>query len=217
MNASFTETYLVKKINHDVIITGDGAAAAWSQAELLCDFTYPWESEPAPRTTFRGLHSAQWLYFLFDVEDSRVHVDFVEHSKLEVIDSSRVEIFLRRNENMSPYYCLELDASGRVLDYVGHFHRQFDFQWSWPPESLKVSAIRRSHGYTVEGAISKSSLASLGVLTDNNRLQAGLFRAECTRTVTPRDHMRWISWRRPDAPTPDFHIPSAFGILQLAD
>jgi hypothetical protein len=208
--------FLVRKISGDIAVTGDGSLPVWQHAESLVDFSYPWESGPAPLTSFKSVHGDRWIYFLFEVEDRQVHVDGVTNNKLEVIDSSRVEIFFRQNERLSPYYCLELDAAGRVLDYCGNFHRQFDFSWVWPTDSLVVKARRHPEGYTVEAAVSKDSLRALGLLSATTpNLQAGLFRAECTRTVAARDHMRWISWIQPDSATPDFHIPSAFGVLNL--
>lgn len=167
--------------------------------------------------SFKALHGERWIYFLFDVNDPRIHVEVDTNNKLEVIDSSRVEIFFRKDERLSPYYCLELDATGRVLDYCGHYHRRFDFDWTWPSDSMVVKARNYTGGYTVEAAVSKDSLKALGLLSAKSpHLQAGLFRAECTHTVAPRDHMRWISWVRPDSASPDFHIPSAFGVLDLA-
>jgi hypothetical protein len=210
--------YLVRKISGDITVTGDGSSPAWQRAECLSDFSYSWEKETAPRTRFKSLHGERWVFFLFEVEDRHVHVDEIANNKLAVIDSSRVEIFFRKDERLSPYYCLEMDAAGRVLDYCGHFHRQFDFDWTWPANSLVVKASNHPAGYTVEVAVSKDSLNSLGLLSAvNPQLQAGLFRAECTHTVAPRDHMRWISWMHPDSPSPDFHIPSAFGVLSLVD
>ncbi|HTF19944.1 MAG TPA: carbohydrate-binding family 9-like protein [Chryseolinea sp.] len=210
--------YLVRRISDHIAVTGDGSSPAWQEGECLSDFSYPWENKTAPRTSFKAVHGERWIYFLFDVDDRQVHVDVVTNNKLEVIDSSRVEIFFRKDECLSPYYCLEMDAAGRVLDYSGRFHRQFDFTWSWPSASIVVKARSRDGGYTVEAAVSKDSLATLGLLSATTpRLQAGLFRAECTHTVAPRDHMRWISWIRPDSPSPDFHIPSAFGVLHLLD
>ena len=207
-------TYLVRRSPGDFEVTGKGSSPAWQHTDGLADFCYPWETEmPAP-TKFRALHSARWVYFLFDVEDRQTHVDVISNDKREVIDSSRVEIFFRKDEQMTPYYCLELDAAGRVLDYRGEFHRHFEFDWAWPANELIVRATLRPEGYTIEAAVSIDSLRRLGLLTAG-QLQAGLFRAECTRTVVPRDHMRWISWVRPESPSPDFHIPSAFGLLSL--
>ncbi|HVW62740.1 MAG TPA: sugar-binding protein [Puia sp.] len=86
--------------------------------------------------------------------------------------------------------------------------------WSWPSGQLTVKASRAGDGYIVEFAISVRSLQDLGLL-ENNRLQAGLFRAECKGMIDGRADLRWISWVRPASDHPDFHIPSAFGTLVL--
>ncbi|MGC3943536.1 MAG: sugar-binding protein [Chryseolinea sp.] len=211
-------TYVAHKTPGDFVISGDGSSPRWQQSTSLTEFRYPWETEIPSRTSFKSLHGDQWVYFLFDVDDLNVHVEVKSNNKLEVIDSSRVEIFFRVNEQLSPYYCLELDPRGRVLDYIGHYHRQFDFDWIWPDGGLAVKASTRPGGYIVETAISKESLKTLGLLAGGKQqLQAGLFRAQCTRTVVPKDHMRWISWIQPNSETPDFHIPSAFGLLDLEE
>jgi hypothetical protein len=208
--------YLVRRAPGDFEVTGRGSSPAWQQASILTDFSYPWEAARPTLTCFKAVHGEHWVYFLFEVDDPRTHVEAVTNDKREVIDSSRVEIFFRKDDQLTPYYCLEIDASGRVLDYLGNFHRQFEFDWAWPAGEYVVKASTRAGGYLVEVALSKRSLQELGLLSGNApRLQAGLFRAECTHTVVPRDHMRWISWVQPDSPTPDFHIPSAFGVLEL--
>ena len=209
--------YPIKKIaDGGVHITGDATSPGWNQGLPLGDFSYPWEKETPRRTSFKAVHDTHTIYFFFDVDDPHVHVEKSTDDKMDVIDCSRVEIFFRKDAQLSPYYCLEIDPTGRVLDYQGYFHRQFDFAWSWPANSMSVATRQNMAGYTVEIAISKQSLCSLGLLSeDRGQLQAGLFRADNTHPVRPREHMRWISWMRPDAPTPDFHIPSAFGLLQL--
>lgn len=209
-------TYLVHRTPGDFAITGDGSSPRWQQSTALSAFSYPWEAQTPPRTIFKALHGDQWIYFLFDAYDSNIHVEVGSNAKQDVIDSSRVEIFFSINENLTPYYCLELDAAGRILDYQGRFHRQFDFGWSWPKDELVVRASRRQHGYTVEAAVSRKSLSALGLLPEGgNTLHAGLYRAQSTQTIAPREHMRWISWVRPESATPDFHIASSFGRLLL--
>lgn len=218
MEPYLPKTYLVKRTARGAVdVGGTDPSPLWKDAEVLSDFSYPWEDVTPLRTTFRSLHDDDCLYFRFEVEDPRWHVETGKTDKLEVIDSSRVEMFFRKDEQMSPYYCLELDASGRVLDYQGFFHRQFDYLWSWPADSLRIGAQSSSGGYVVEGAISKASLRKLGLFSKaEDELQVGLFRAECTLTVAPREHMRWISWLTPQSASPDFHIPSAFGLLRLS-
>jgi hypothetical protein len=74
----------------------------------------------------------------------------------------------------------------------------------------------RKEGYTVELAFSKKSLRALGLLTDN-RLLAGLYRGNCVALNGKAATLKWISWVKPDSKTPEFHIPSSFGVLMLED
>ncbi len=219
MNNDVSNVYTIASYPEDTMpVNTDGLSAVWQHANVLNDFRYPWDNGVAPRTTFRALHSSQDLHFLFDVADGHVHVERVSDHKTEVIDSSRVEIFFRADQQMMPYYCLEIDADGRNLDYIAHHYRQFDFTWSWPVHDIAIESRRTPDGYAVAITISKSSLRQLGLLKsswDTEFIEAGLFRAECTETTNAREHMRWISWISPEAAYPDFHIPSAFGVLVL--
>lgn len=209
------QTYTVKKVSAGTIeITGKGDAALWSTANLLTDFTYPWEKAPAPATAFSALWDEQWLYCLYRVKDSSVMIYKNNNDKKETGSSDRVEIFLKADDSMSPYYCLELDASGRVLDYSATYYRQMNYSWQWPKGQLIVKTSKTEDGYIVETAIGIQSLKALGLL-QNNRLQAGLFRAECKSIQNGKADLRWISWIKPQSAQPDFHIPSAFGTLIL--
>jgi hypothetical protein len=209
------QTYSVKKIPPGSLkITGKGNAASWAIANTLTNFTYPWESATAPATSFAALWDEQWLYCLYRVKDDSVFVYKNKNEKQEAGSSDRVEIFLKADDKMSPYYCLELDASGRVLDYSAIYYRKMNYNWQWPKGQLIVKASETKGGYVVEAAISIQSLKELGLLKDN-RLQAGLFRAECKGIQNGKADLRWISWIKPQSAQPDFHIPSAFGVLIL--
>ncbi|HEY9489079.1 MAG TPA: carbohydrate-binding family 9-like protein [Chryseosolibacter sp.] len=220
MLATFTsskekmETYSVKKINDKIVLSGSGNDPHWKDAPALSDFRYPWEIGAAPLTKFKALHNDEWLYCLFDVEDPHVMIFQDNNHKSEVASSSRAEIFFKIDDRLDPYYCLEIDPLGRVLDYEGTYHRKFDLKWSWPQGHLIIKTHRRNDGYSVEFAISKSSLKELRLLKDQT-LQAGLYRGDCYRNADGETDFRWISWVQPDSPTPDFHIPSSFGILNL--
>lgn len=209
-------TYLIKKVNGKLPLTGKGNDPAWYQAPPLTDFRYPWEDDAPPPTTFRALHNDDWVYFLFVVEDDDVNIRTATNQKTEVAASSRAEIFFRIDEKLTPYYCLEIDPLARVLDYEARYHRNFDTSWSWPKDQLVIKTEQRADGYSVEFAISKKSLQALKLLKDN-ALEAGLFRANCVFRENGEPDFKWISWLQPDAATPDFHIPSSFGILRLEE
>lgn len=210
-------TYSVRSLPDDFQITGKGDNPCWRSAIPLTDFTYPWNNRKHAALTFMALHSPDWLYFLFNVnDDKRANVYVCNNHKEEVVYSDRVEIFFRRDAELKRYYCLEVDPLSRVFDYEAEFHRKFDPAWHWPPSHLRVKSDFRDKGYTVEIAISRSSLTGLGVLR-KSALEAGLFRADCLVVNGTSPEIEWVSWLSPDSPTPDFHIPSSFGTLLLSD
>ena len=209
------KTYSVKKIEKELVITGKGDSPLWKNANELTDFIYPWEKEKPPFTLFRALHSKDWLYLLYNVKDEMVNIYVKDNDKRDVAYSDRVEIFFKQDDLLEkPYYGLELDPAGRVLDYRAKYHRQFNDPWFWPVGQLVVKTSRTKDGYIVEVAISKTSLEQLGLLKDNS-LKAGIFRGECIKLTGDESSLKWISWVKPDSITPDFHIPSPFGVLLL--
>jgi hypothetical protein len=208
--------YSVKRIaNRGLSLDVNIKHPIWDKANILSDFSFPWEDEVSPKTVFRALYDNDYFYFRFDVEDDNVLTHVKDDHKMEVVDSDRVEIFFRQDEKLNPYYCLEMDARGRVLDYVTRYYRDFDYEWQWPgTDNLIVKARENSRGYVVEGKITLSSLMELGLLKDNI-LQAGLYRGYCMKLPKPKAELIWISWVKPEVDKPDFHIPSSFGLLKF--
>jgi hypothetical protein len=209
------QTYTVKRIpSHAMHLTSQGDDANWNKAAVLTGFSFPWEAEKAPATSFSALWDGEWLYCLYRVQDDSVITVINKNDKLEVGGSDRVEIFMARDSSLSPYYCLEIDATGRVLDYQASFYRKMNYSWKWPDQQLIIKTASTKNGYVVEIAISVSSLNELGLL-QNNRLMAGLFRAERKSMKEKIAGLHWISWINPKTIQPDFHTPSAFGVLVL--
>jgi hypothetical protein len=210
--------YNVKRIaSNQLTVEGTIMNPIWEQANINSDFSFPWEDEEAPKTTFRAFCDNENFYFRFDVQDDNVLTHVREDHKMEVVDSDRVEIFFRQDDKLNPYYCLEMDARGRVLDYTTRYYRDFDYEWQWPQiDNLSIKASGKKDGYVVEGFISLYSLKELGVLK-NNQLEVGLYRGYCMSLPEENKaaNLRWISWVKPDSDKPDFHIPSSFGKLVL--
>jgi hypothetical protein len=208
------KSYFVKKISGEFSLSGTGEHPCWQNANALKDFSYPWEDGLAPATEFKALHNDDWLFCLFHAQDKSINILIDKNDKMETASSCRIEIFFKIDDKLSPYYCLEIDPLARVLDYKGEFHRQFDTNWSWPAGHLKIKTDKRKDAYTVEIAISKKSLNDLGLIKSKT-LQAGLYRADCLELNGSGTNFQWISWVKPDSKTPDFHIPSSFGVLML--
>lgn len=193
-----------KKMNTD---------AFWKRSFSLSSFCYPWEQEEPPATIFRALWDRKYFYFRFDVIDTGIIAEKNSSDKMDVLTSDRVEIFFRSDMQMSPYYGLEMDPTGRVLDYKAEHYRKFDYNWKW--EGITVRTSYTLNGYRVWGCISLSSLSEMSLIHDN-KLEIGLFRGKCFRDRNNQVGFKWISWKKPDSDNPDFHIPSAFGVAVLS-
>ncbi len=212
-----TKTYSVKKIKKSIQLTGNGADRQWKKAKKLCDFPYPWRAETAPKTEFKALYDDTHFYFLYRATDAEIIQKSKGLGEMDVVASDRVELFFKGATDDAPYYSLELDALGRILDTEGYFYKKVDFAWTWPTDGLVVKASMDETGYWVEGSISFASLRALGLYHDDGILRTGLYRAEYVTQADGKVRPQWISWIHPDAETPNFHIPSSFGILELVE
>lgn len=180
----------------------------WNSAIVLNDFSYPWSSEMAPATSFRALWDEVFLYFRFDAQDYKIHVNPIKANKQEINYFDRVEMFFTTGDKLNPYYCLEMDPLGQVMDFEAHHPKRFNFNWKWP--DLLLDAQILNNGYTVSGRIAIKTLKSLNLLK-NNTLRIGLFRANCIVPGDLNQGFKWISWVDPKTRYPDFHLIESLG------
>ena len=189
----------------------------WEKAILLNDFSCPWLNETPEETHFRALYDDRYLYLRYDVIDSNINIYCLNDTKMDVTQSDRVEIFFRENKALNPYYGLEIDPNGKVLDYLATFYREFDYTWHWPKGHLFTKGNINTNGYRVDVKISLESLKMFNLI-QNNRLEVGIYRADCFALPTKKikdAEIKWVSWVNPKTKIPDFHVPSSFGILEL--
>jgi len=177
---------------------------SWDDIKSTKDFTYPWRKEASPNTSFAAYYNETHIYSLIYVKDN---------NKLEVIHSERVEIFFRIDDKMDPYYVLEMDPHGRVLDYKAKLYREFERRWQWP-EPLDIKTEIGEGRYTLEGKVSLSLLKELELLK-GNQIEMGLYRGHCVKLENNKGTIQWMSWVDPNTPKPDFHVPASFGIMTL--
>lgn len=190
------------------------AGLNWSEAALLNDFSFAWESRAAPFTEFRALWDDERLHFRFDCVDDDLILPDGATAKDRVIDSDRVEIFLAPDLTLKPYYCFEMSPRGDVLAYKAEFHRKMD--WSWKCDELKLDAKIDGRHYTVSGGLPLKTLRELGVLKEGvSEIIAGVYRAEYFHNPDGTIHPGWMPWVNPKTAKPDFHVPESFGMLEL--
>lgn len=186
----------------------------FEEANCLTDFCSPWNENPISKIEFRALWNLENFFFNFRVFDTDVYLDQKDDSIDSIGNSDRVELFFRTNESLNPYFCLEMDASGRLMDFKALPNKDFDFDWKWPKKDLDIKTSKDEISFTVEGRISIQSLRELNLIKDNS-IEAGVYRAKFSKNEKQEYEPTWISWVNPNTETPNFHIASSFGKFRL--
>ena len=198
----------------DMLIDGRIIEELWTNVKADTGFTFPWEKGLVPATEFRIFYDSGNLYYAFIVQDDEIvcrqHVEEEE----DIIGEDRVEMYFTPDDKLEKYYCFEVDPMGRILDYSSSFPRRFDFEWDW--RGLVAAAVMTEKGYSVEGKIPLASFRALGFQAGaRQNLRMAVFRAQASRNPDSTIAEHWISWIDPGVSEPDFHVPSAFGFLEL--
>ena len=210
------KTYKIKKVDSNHMkINGKSDHPLWDKAEVLRDFLSPWHIEDIEDIEFRAIYDQENLFFSYKVNDPSLHIDSTDNSKKSVDNSDRVELFLRSDKHLDPYYCLEIDPLGRVQDFIARPNRQFDYNWNWPKEDMTIKSYITATCFTVEVAISILSLKKFELIQKDGTIEAGIYRAKYNQQPNGQFEPTWITWVDPKTETPNFHIASSFGKLKL--
>ncbi|MNQ07695.1 hypothetical protein D3C85_204810 [compost metagenome] len=210
------ERYKVNLIKEDqLIITGKGTDLLWNEASILNHFVSPWQSEKQSEIEFKALWDGKKLFFCFTVFDTVIHIEKKDDSFDSINNSDRVELFFRPDDSLNPYYCLEIDTDGRLMDFIAYPNKNFDFDWNWPKNDIAIKSSINKNNFTVEGEISIESLNRFHLIKDH-KIETGIFRAKYYTKDNLNFEPIWITWVNPNTETPNFHTPSSFGILELA-
>ena len=202
-------TYHVAHIGANKIIIDGVEEESWRQAEILTNLSAPWNENFELQTQCKAVHDESALYFYFTVQDDDIFLEQnYENEESNAVRSDRVELFLRHPTNLNPYYSFEMDASGRLFDSKGIFDESIDESWNINKDLIQIKTQLTERGYSVEGAINKSILKELGLISKEGTIAVGVFRGNYH---SDSSEIEWISWIRPESEKPKFHIPSSFG------
>lgn len=210
------KTYNVNKVDdNQMTINGKVNSPLWEQAILLKDFSSPWHLDEVNPIEFRSLHDGHHLYVSYKVYDGSLHIDKTDNSKKSINNSDRVELFLRSDAHIDPYYCLEIDPLARVQDFIARPGRQFDFTWDWPKDDITIKSHISADYFCVEVALSFASLKRFDLIKSDGSIEAGIYRAKYNLQQNGQFEPTWITWVNPQTEVPNFHTASSFGILKL--
>ena len=209
------KTYKVNSLKEkEIIISGKGSHPMWKEANSLTDFSSPWDAKTIDKIEFKALHNLEKIFFRFQVHDSQTHIHPSKSKNDSINNSDRVELFFRTNEELNPYYCLEIDPTQRLMDFKAKPDKDFDFNWNWDKDDILIKSDIQKDFFTVEISISLSSLTRLDLLKDG-KIETGIYRAKYNQQDNGGYEPIWITWVNPNTETPNFHTPTSFGLLHL--
>lgn len=200
--------------NNQLQINGKADHSLWEKAIKLTDFYSPWDQEIVKKIEFKALWDETFLFCSFRVDDPEVHINASEITNESINNSDRVELFFKNNKSLSPYYCLEIDPTSRLMDFKAKPNKDFDFDWNWPENDISIKSDIQDTYFSVEIAITLASLKQFKLLKEG-KIETGIYRAKYNLQGNGSYEPTWITWVNPETETPNFHTPTSFGVLEL--
>lgn len=196
-------------------VDGNASDAAWTRASAQ---TITWDTDWSGKKTSIVTHArVVWakdaLYTLFESDGAGLNADpaprkDVDRPKLYGEDC--VELFVGADpKEPRRYYEIEMGPLGHFLDLTVDrtvTPPKSDVAWS-SGVVVATTTDATAHSSTIEAKIPAKEIAA--ALVPGARLPFALYRME---GKSPRNYLAWSPTR---TPKPDFHVPSAFGVLVL--
>jgi uncharacterized protein (DUF362 family) len=188
--------------------------AAWNEAGVTrAEFNTDTRGDATDvRTKVRARWNERALYLRFDLENAGLNVDRgrpIDVEREGLYNEDCVEFFLApKPTEPNKYYEVELGPFGHFFDLAVEKGTRLksDIQWS---SGLTVKTRQDVPARTaiIEAKLTAKEIVS--ALQTDARLPLGLFRME---GKAPRKYLAWSPAR---TEKPNFHLPHAFGTLQL--
>jgi uncharacterized protein (DUF362 family) len=189
-----------------IVIDGHGDDPAWARAQPVEWKTDYAGADTGIATRARFVWGKGALYALFELDGPASNTDAskpidVEREKLWGEDC--VEIFLDTTAGTpKSYFEIEVGPKGHFLD-LAIDDKKSDVAWSG---GLQIATSRDKRA-VIELAITAKEIVD--AFKPGASFPLGLFRME------GKEPRHYLAWRPPKTKKPNFHVPAAFGTLQL--
>lgn len=169
------------------------------------------------QTRVVSLWNDEAVFFRFDCGYDSLFVDETgwqtDTMTPELWERDVVEVFLRPAE-IDEYFEIELSPLGQWLDLLVRRPRvDHDFSWRSKMKS-RVRIDRRACVWTAEVALPWEPMLSAARIRRPPQTD-DLWRINFYRIAGKPPERRYYSWQPTFSLEPDFHVPSAFGMLML--
>ncbi len=199
-------------INHDFALDAAHSAREWRKASPVA-FTSDWQgrnSDPALLTTVTLLWSDRTLYVRFECHYRELYVfdDSDPNGRRNHLwDRDVAEAFLQPDPSRERYYReFEVSPNGMWID-LDIFPGGLSDLKSGLKRSVVIDEATRT--WRAELAI---PFAALTKKFDSEKI----WRANFYRIEGSKEPRTYLAWQPTCTPTPNFHVPAAFGSLRFA-
>jgi cellulose/xylan binding protein with CBM9 domain len=217
-------SYRIKRALETVELADGWDLGQWKLAGILEITNWMGDKpEHTPKTQVKVLYDNNNLYVFFRVEDRYVRaVEDRTHGK--VWEDSCVEFFFTPHDQSEyEYFNLETNCGGTMLfRFNDKRHKTETYVAESDCELIEVhhslprkieNEITEPVVWTLSYTLPFSVIAQYGKMT---KPQAGVsWRANFYKCVENNSHPHWLTWSVVDSPTPNFHLPQYFGVLQF--
>ena len=210
--ASSAPEIVALHIDHDIALDSAYPAPEWKKASPLA-FTTDWQgknSDPALQTVVKLLWSDRTLYLRFECRYRELYVfsDSDPNGRRDHLwDRDVAEAFLQPDPSREHYYReFEVSPNGMWID-LDIFPGGLSDLHSGLQRSVVIDET--GHTWTAELAI------PLGALTKQFD-PSKIWRTNFYRIEGSKEPRTYLAWQPTLTPTPNFHVPSAFGSLRFS-
>lgn len=222
-------TYVVRKASQPIELGGGWNSGHWEGVNVLeLDNHMGERPEHFPKTQAKLLYDDNNLHVFFRVEDRYVRA-VSEKTHDDVCHDSCVEFFFTPEDTTTPesdYFNLEVNCGGTILFHYGKSLgasgctrgeidpsdcERVEVHGSLPriidPEIIDpvVWTLNYKLPFSVVGKYSGTQVPRPGTKWSGNLYKC----ADGT------SHPHWLAWSPVDNPTPNFHLPKFFGVLEF--
>ena len=216
--------YVVRKTTQSVLLASEWDAAEWEKANVLELKNYMGDQpEHFPKTQAKLLYDENNFYVFFRVEDQYIR-SIADGTHGNVWQDSCVEFFFTPSEDLSKgYFNLEINCGGTILLHYGN--DVMGQRKSLDVSDCKMIELFHSLPNIIESEIADPTtwflqyrlpLSMLNKYCSVDQPSAGVkWRANFYKCADKTSHPHWLTWSFIDNPTPNFHLPRCFGILEF--
>ncbi len=216
--------YKVKKALEAVDLTDEWEKGQWNRADILELIHWMGERpDHFPKTQVKVLYDNDNLYVFFRVADRYVR-SLADSTHGKVWEDSCVEFFFTPHDQAEcEYFNLETNCGGKMLfrhndksHNIETYVELSDCDWIEVRHSLPsfiTDEITEPVTWTLRYKLPFRVIDRYAEIT---KPQPGVsWQANFYKCAENNSHPLWLTWTQVDFPTPNFHLPQYFGVLQF--